>query len=140
MWYYQNNPIDPEQLNGYKSFVYLITNTVNDKKYVGKKKLQFTRKKKVKNSKRRVTEIRESDWAEYYGSSEALAKDIVKYGKDAFRREILYLCNTHTEATYLELKEQVIRDVLLHPADYYNSYVGCRLNRTHLLGNRKDDQ
>lgn len=139
MWYYKENPITPEEVCPYKSFVYVITNTVNQKKYIGKKKTVFMRRKKLKNSKRRIKEYKTSDWEDYYGSSEALAKDIVRYGKNVFRREILHLCNSHTEASYLEIKEQLTRDVLLNPVEYYNAYVGCRLNRTHLIGRQKDD-
>jgi hypothetical protein len=138
MWFYLDNPITSEQLDGFKSFVYIITNTVNGKQYIGKKKLTFIRRRRIKDSKRRKTFVKESDWQDYYGSSELLSKDLVKFGKDGFKREILHLCSSHTEATYLELKEQVTRDVLLKPAEYYNSYVGCRLNRTHLIGKQID--
>jgi hypothetical protein len=133
MWLYNGSEITPEEINGYKSFVYTITCLVNGKQYIGKKKLQFTRRKKIKDSNRRKTFVRESDWEDYYGSSESLARDIVKYGKDNFKREILRLCLTNTEATYYELWEQMVRHVLFNHALYYNNYVGARIHRNHVV-------
>ncbi len=131
-WLYNGIQVLPEELEGYKSFVYIITCLVNGRQYIGKKKLQFTRRRKIKDSKRRKTFVKESDWADYYGSSEALAKDIIKYGKENFKREILRLCLTNPEASYYELMEQMTRDVLYRPVEYYNAYVGARISRRHL--------
>ncbi len=132
-WLYQDQPITSEELLQYKAFVYIITNTSNGKQYVGKKKCHFTRTKKVKDKKRKVREIKESDWETYYGSSEALAKDIVRFGKESFKREILHLCASPAIASYYEIKEQLARDVLLKPVEYYNSFVGCKIHRSHVL-------
>ena len=137
-WLYQGSPIIPEQLLDYKAFVYIITCTVNGKQYIGKKRLQFIRKKKIKDSKRKKTFVRESDWETYYGSSEALAKDIVKYGKQAFTREIIRLCKSNSESTYWELYEQLSRHVLLDPVCFYNNYVGARIHRNHVLKEEKN--
>jgi len=134
MWLYEGQEVTPEQLKDFKSFVYCVTCVVNGKQYFGKKRLQFIQKKKIKDSKRRKTFVKESDWADYYGSSAELAKDIQKYGKENFTREILHLCKTHALASYWELWEQMTRHVLLFPAEYYNSYAGARINRSHVLG------
>ncbi len=136
-WLLNGIPVDEDELNEYVSFVYLITNTVNGRKYIGKKTLKFVRREKVKNQKRRKTVTKESDWASYYGSSEELAKDIASLGKDVFKREILRLCKSKSEASYYELKEQMVNDVLLRPGEYYNSYAGARINRKHVLGKFK---
>lgn len=53
MWLYKNKEIDEKQLIGYVAFVYIITNLVNGKKYIGKKNLEFHRRKKVKGKTRR---------------------------------------------------------------------------------------
>lgn len=134
VWLFQGRNVTPEDLIGYKSFVYLITNTVNGKQYIGKKKLFFTRSKLLKDRKRKIREVKTSDWESYYGSSESLAKDIVCFGKEAFTREILYLCETPAKASYYEIREQLIRDVLLKPVEFYNSFVGCKIHRSHVLG------
>ena len=77
-WYYKNKIVKdiPEGMIG---FVYLITNTTNDKKYIGKKLAQFKRSKpplKGRKNKRRT--LVESDWRDYYGSSDELNEDIEK--------------------------------------------------------------
>jgi hypothetical protein len=139
IWLYNGEPFSTDEIDGHKAFVYIITNIVNGKKYIGAKRLQFIRRKRIKDSKRRRTYVKESDWADYYGSSEALAKDLVKYGKESFRREILRLCKTNVESRYYELKEQMDRDVLFYPAEFYNNYVGARIHRNHVLKEKKLD-
>jgi hypothetical protein len=37
-WTYKGLPLGENGLDNYKAFVYIITNTINGKKYVGKKK------------------------------------------------------------------------------------------------------
>ena len=69
-WTYNGNIIDSEILDNYLGFVYLITNLKNNKKYVGKKLLKFKRTKQVKGKKKKTTI--ESDWKEYYSSSDEL--------------------------------------------------------------------
>ena len=127
-WTYKNEPLT-EIPEGYTSFVYLITNKVTGKKYVGKKMFRFTRTKKVKGRKQRKTVA--SDWLGYFGSNKELNEHVELYGEDKFQREILYLCKTKGEASYYEAKEQFLRDVLLS-SDYYNSWISCKIARNHL--------
>ena len=68
-----------------EAFVYLITNTTNNRKYIGKKlaKRKVTRPPlKGKKNKRRST--KESDWRTYWGSSEHLKNDVNELGEDKF--------------------------------------------------------
>ena len=58
-------------------------------------------------------------------------------GRESFHREILHLCNSKGELSYLEAKEQFDRDVLLSD-EYYNGIINCRVNRKHVTG-LKDD-
>jgi Putative endonuclease segE, GIY-YIG domain len=137
-WLYQGKPIEPKDLEGIKSFVYIIVNKATGKKYIGKKRLTFVRRKKIKDSKRRKTFVKPSDWATYYGSSEILAKDIVIFGKENFERRILHLCESNALASYYELKEQIDQGVLFKPAEFYNHYVGARIHRNHVLKKVKE--
>ena len=75
-WTYQGKEVVelPQDVVG---FVYIITNTTNDRQYIGKKLAKFSRTKpplKGKKNKRR-TKV-DSYWKDYYGSSDALNEDI----------------------------------------------------------------
>lgn len=134
MWLYNGKEVTDEDLEGYKAFVYRITNVLTGKSYIGKKKLFFIRRMKVKDRKNRKTVTKESDWQDYYGSSDELGKDIVKFGKESFLREIIILCKTPAVSSYWELYHQMVNHVLLHPDKYYNNYAGARIHRKHVLG------
>ena len=117
----------PESIVGYVGFTYLIHNTVNNRLYIGKKLFFKTiRKKPLKGSKRARKFIVETDWKDYYGSSNELNDDIIKYGKDKFTRTILECYKTRWEWSYGELKAQVLRDVL-RKKEYYNGIIRVRL-------------
>ena len=45
-WWYNGEVFDSDGINGYYGFVYLITNTVNGRKYIGRKYFWSFRKKK----------------------------------------------------------------------------------------------
>lgn len=126
-WTYQGKPLEtlPEECAG---FVYLITNTTTGRMYVGKKLARFKRSRpplKGKKNKRRHTV--ESDWQDYYGSSDLLTEDVDKLGKEKFTREILHLCKSKGECNYIEAKEQFARGVL-ESDDYYNGHIRVRVH------------
>lgn len=131
-WIYRGKEINPEVLDNNKAFVYVITNEKNKKRYFGKKKLQFHRSKKIPGRKNRIRFVKESDWRDYWGSNKQLHEDLDKYGKENFTREILRICKTLGEASYYEAKLQFEHNVLLHPDKFYNTFIGCRINRMHL--------
>jgi hypothetical protein len=121
----------PDDIEG---FVYVITDTRNDKKYVGKKRFwSVTRKPPLKGKKRKRVVRKESDWMKYYGSSDLVNQLLVEHGEDNFHREIIHLCKTKGEMSYLEAKEQFNRDVLLND-DYYNEFIGCKIHSKHVSG------
>jgi len=103
---------------GMEGFVYIITNIVNDKKYIGKKHF-WTRQKDRKTGRRKT---KESDWIDYWGSCDLLKEDVKELGKDKFLREILYLCPHKKSMSYYETYEQFIRNVLLSE-EYYNTNI-----------------
>lgn len=108
-------------------FVYEIINTVNNKKYIGKKQcVRKLKKKPLKGKKNKRIEMKESDWKEYTSSSKELNEDIVKYGKDKFIFNILYSCSSKWELGYREIKEQINRDAILRD-DYYNGILNVRI-------------
>ena len=103
---------------GMEGFVYLITNLINDKKYIGKKNF-WTRQKDRKTGRRKT---KESSWRDYFGSCDELIEDVKLLGQDKFSREILYLCPHKKSMSYYETMEQFKRDVILRE-DYYNTNV-----------------
>lgn len=126
-WTYQGKTVQelPENCIG---FVYLITNTTNGRMYIGKKLAKFKRSRpplKGRKNKRRHTV--ESDWQDYYGSSDLLTEDVEKLGKTKFTREILHLCSSKGECNYLEAKEQFARGVL-ESDNYYNGHIRVRVH------------
>ncbi len=120
----------PEGLEG---FVYLIVNTLTDKKYIGKKFFWSKRRLKVKGKKRRKIRITESDWKYYKSSSLDLKADIEEFKEENFTFTILSLHKTRGATNYTEVKEQFIRDVLYSKIngdyEYYNTNILGRYYR-----------
>jgi len=126
-WIYQGEDITEEQTLSYVGFTYLIENLISNKKYVGKKLFRSLRKKKVKGKYKRV--MVQSDWRKYFSSCKELHDEVEAFGEGNFKREVLRLCKTKSELNYFELKTQMDLDVILRPEEYYNSFVGTRVNR-----------
>lgn len=114
---------------GYLGFIYLITNLSTDKKYVGQKGF-FSKvtKPPLKGKSLKRHSVKESDWQEYFGSSAELKADVAAMGRGGFRREILHLCKSKTELNWMELLEQIDRDVL-NRDDYYNGIIHARITK-----------
>ena len=129
-WIYEGVPFTSDDIGDYYGFVYRITNTTNEKSYIGRK--YFVQKRKPKGGKRRVTS--ESDWKRYFGSSDELKQDIKRIGRSSFRREILSLHTTLGKVNYEETKQLFIHNVLMEALDdgtpkYYNSNILGRYMR-----------
>ena len=127
MWTYQEKPINelPDDVVG---FVYQITNTTNDRMYIGKKLAKFKRSRRpLKGRKNKRRYKVDSDWQEYYGSSDELTLDIKKLGKEYFKREILFYCYSKAELSYVEAREQFARKVL-ESDNYYNGHIRVRVH------------
>ena len=138
-WTYQGTLVEtlPEDCIG---FVYLITNTVNGRKYIGKKLAKFSRTTyktvKLKNGTKKKKKIRskiDSDWQSYFGSSVELTADVLALGVDQFTREILYYCKSKSATSYIELREQILRKVL-ESDEYYNGHIQARIHKSHING------
>ena len=131
-WTYQGKTIEsiPEE---YEGFVYLITNTTNGQKYIGKKLAKFkTTKPPLKGRKNKRRGTKESDWKDYWGSSDRLQADVEALGPANFTREILYLCTNRAEMSYIEAREQFDRRVLERD-DYYNGIINVRVGGSDKL-------
>ena len=110
-------------------FIYEITNTINNKKYVGKKQcISRIKRKPLKGKKRNRIDHKESDWRSYTSSSNELNEDINKYGKSKFIFRILRICESKWALAYYEAKEQFDRDVLFRD-DYYNGILNLRIGK-----------
>ena len=136
-WIYQGTTVEtlPEDCVG---FVYLITNRVSGRKYIGKKLAKFSKTTykvvKLKNGTKKKKKIRskiDSDWRDYYGSSPALTEDVTQLGTANFTREILFYCNSKSECSYIEAREQFSRRVL-ESNDYYNGHIQVRVHGSHI--------
>jgi len=110
-------------------FIYEITNTINNKKYIGKKQcMSRIKRKPLKGKRRNRIDHKESDWRTYTSSSNELNDDIIKLGKEKFIFRVLRTCNSKWALAYYEAKEQIDRDVLFRD-DYYNGILNLRIGR-----------
>ena len=108
--------------------MYQITNTINGRMYIGKKLARFKRSRpplKGRKNKRRFKV--DSDWRDYFGSSDELLADVSKFGKSKFTREILFYCYSKAELSYIEAREQFARKVL-ESDSYYNGHIRVRVH------------
>jgi hypothetical protein len=136
-WLFESKTIEalPEDCVG---FVYLITNNISGRKYIGKKLAKFSRTTyktvKLKNGNKKRKKIRgkiESDWQTYYGSNIELNQDVERLGAGNFTREILYYCRSKAECSYIEAREQFSRRVL-ESDDWYNGHIQVRVHGSHI--------
>ena len=137
VWLYEQQQIEtlPEDCVG---FVYLITNKLSGRKYIGKKLAKFSKTSykvvKLKNGNKKRKKIKskiDSDWQLYYGSNDQLNKDISELGSDNFTREILFYCTSKAACSYIEAREQFNHRVL-ESDDYYNGQIVCRIHGSHI--------
>ena len=119
----------PKNIEDYQGFVYMIRRHIDDddKYYIGKKNFwKVVKYPPLKGRKNKRHKKVETKWRDYWGSSDALKKDVKKYGKKNFRREMLYLCKDKWEMSYKELQEQMRRNVLFDE-NSYNNIIQVRL-------------
>lgn len=138
MWFYKGEVLDNIP-DGAVAFVYLIKrlnireDSTSPYLYVGKKNFYKSNKS-------------DSDWKTYYGSSKYLSADVEKYGKDNFEREILHICYSKSEATWLEVVEQIERRVLKVDKSmpckkvYYNSNILGKFYKDSIFTNSDIDR
>jgi hypothetical protein len=130
VWLYENKPLLTPPPNSH-SFIYLITNLKDNKKYIGKKCFYSFTSAKVEGKIRRKKSIKESNWKNYFGSCVPLKEDVKRLGVDNFKREILHICYNKAQATYYEAHYQFQYGVLLSD-DWYNNWIDCTVNKVNL--------
>jgi len=139
MWLFEGTEITelPDDKVG---FVYLITNKISGRQYIGKKLSKFskvkykvvTQKNGVKKRKKIRSKI-DSDWQTYWSSSPEVQSDVKDLGEDNFSREILYFADSKGSLSYLEAREQFARQALENPTNWYNGIIQCRIHRSHVV-------
>jgi len=137
-WTYKGEPVE-EIDEKYTGFVYIITNLVTGKAYIGKKLSKFSKTSvktvTLKNGTKKKKKIRSkinSDWKTYWSSSKEIQDDVKALGEDKFKREILMFCLSKGTASYFEAKYQMQNEVLEHPDMWYNGIINCRVHRSHI--------
>ena len=143
-WLYKGNKIENVEDFGEQTpfgFVYLISNTIDGRIYIGKKFLQHKKTKKLGKKamaeqtgpgrkKTKEVSYAESDWKTYWGSCKPLLEDVARLGEDKFYREILDLAWSSKHLSYLEAKYQFKTDVL--ETNSYNDNIQARYYRKDL--------
>lgn len=117
----------PSNIKDYLGFIYKITNTKTGRFYIGKKQFWKSTSKPPTEYKKRV--VKESDWKDYYGSSNELQDDLATYGKCAFKREILSCYKRKWDLAYNELLTQLLHDVMNPNVNTYNGIINVRLRK-----------
>ena len=116
-----------EFVEGSIGFVYRITNTINNRKYLGRKLIIFkTSRKPLKGNKNKRRGTKLSDYQTYCGSCIELQEDIKRLGKEHFTFEILQWCNSKSTLNYAEAKH-IIDANAIFDSGYYNQYLGIRI-------------
>lgn len=93
-------------MNDKYGFIYITTNLINGKKYIGQKKIDNN-----------------SRWKSYLGSGVHLKNAILKYGKENFKREIIDYADTMEELDELEVY-YIDKYNAVDSEEYYNKVRG----------------
>jgi hypothetical protein len=118
-WVYEGREFTSDDIGDFYGFVYRITNLVTGHDYVGRKYFKTIQKlKPLKGFKRKRKSVKETNWKEYWGSSNRLTTDMEELGIENFKREIICLCETRGDTNYMEAKIQFDEECLLNPNNY----------------------
>jgi len=93
-----------EQIIGSYGFIYITTNLINGKKYIGQR--MYCR-----------------DWRYYLGSGKYFKLSIKKYGRENFKREIIEIAYSKEELNKLE-KKHIKKHNAVESKKYYNILEG----------------
>ncbi len=132
-WVYKGAEFTSSMIGDSVGFVYVVTDETPGMKYIGKKLLVSKKKRPpLKGKKRKRIEVVETDWKDYFGSSEEVKRLVEHRGREKFSREIVRLCRTKGEMSYYEAKLQFDTECLFKPDEYHNAFIGCKIHRRHV--------
>lgn len=128
-WLLDNKPLEtiPEKAIG---FVYLIRHKSTGKGYIGRKLFWTKKEKQVKGKKKKITV--ESDWRNYWSSSDIIQSMVKEEGEEAFTRTILHIAYNKGTLNYLEAREQFDHRVLEKPDEWFNRNIMCKVHIGHV--------
>ena len=109
----KNTKLDDEEYIEVKDpygFIYITTNLVNGKRYLGQK------------------EFNQKNWKTYLGSGIAFKKALNVYGEENFSRNIIYICFSEEELNQIEYELSVFFDVV-ESDNWYNLVLGGGVSR-----------
>ena len=95
---------DDKELLGVFGFIYITTNLINGKKYIGKRKFS-------------------QGWEKYIGSGVVFLKAVEKHKIENFKREIVHLAYNENELNQLEI-EYILNHNASNSDEYYNISLG----------------
>ena len=129
-WTYEGATFTTDDIDNFFGFVYCITNNTNGRQYIGRK--YFWKFRTPRGKKRKVKS--ESDWKNYYGSSEELKEEIQQLGRCNFSRVMLSLHQTAGKTNFEETRQLFLKGVLTESLSdgtpkYYNSNILSRYFR-----------
>lgn len=133
-WVFDDKPFTSKDIGKSYGFVYLITDSITGKMYVGRKYFWSMRKKKGASKRKRE----ESDWKSYYGSGDEIKSLVKEFGQNRFNRQILSVHSTRGDVNYSEVREQFRRDVL-EKDEYINANINGKWFRKpqHIIAGRR---
>lgn len=130
-WTYNNEPVTDEVIGDAYGFVYVITNELSGRRYVGRKYFTKAGYKTVKGKRKKLRVS--SGWEDYYGSNKTLLEDVKNLGAENFSRAIIKLCKNRSECSYWETHFIFQFEALLSDR-WYNEWVTCKISAKHLAG------
>ena len=138
-WTYQGTTFTSDDIDNFFGFVYRITNIKTGRQYIGRK--YFWKFRTPRGKKRKVKS--ESDWKNYYGSSEELKEEIQQLGRQNFSRVMLSLHKTAGKTNFEETRQLFVNGVLTEQLDdgtprFYNSNILSRYFRKDYYGSSDD--
>ena len=138
-WTYEGTTFTSADIDNFFGFVYCITNVQTGRQYIGRK--YFWKFRTPRGKKRKVKS--ESDWKNYYGSSEELKEEIQQLGRHNFSRVMLSLHKTAGKTNFEETRQLFVNGVLTEQLDdgtprYYNSNILSRYFRKDYYGSDDD--
>jgi hypothetical protein len=127
-WVY--NGIEYDIPTDFFGFIYIITNSITGRQYIGKKQAKkIVKAPPLKGKLRKRCSVKDTDWKHYTSSSDRVNNDIIEYGKDKFIFEIVRFCDSKSSLAYYEAKLQFDNDVLLNQDKFYNGIINLRLSK-----------